>query len=276
MYNRYQPTLPSNPTDSQSVANRVARFFSPVLYEQPSPVTEHIYLGNKEDARDFAKLAKLGITDVVNCASSEVPCYHEKVPHFRYFKIDVVDSEDGDHASELRKAFAGAMRFIEKSRKDHDLRKGRGKNGCRRVLVHCRAGVSRSTTIVLAYLMKLDGPSSRERGKKMQLRVATHTQLRPELICLEVASCFFFCTGMRLRDALAWTKRCRPIVCPNPAFRFVLAKYELDVFKGQTSVGDQLSLRKREWDFWKWKQEAPKPPPAPPPTLEGAGACVVQ
>ena len=81
---------------------------------------------------------------------------------------------------------------------------------------------------------------------------------------------------MRLRDALAWTKRCRPIVCPNPAFRFVLAKYELDVFKGQTSVGDQLSLRKREWDFWKWKQEAPKHPPAPPPTLEGAGACAVQ
>ena len=80
---------------------------------------------------------------------------------------------------------------------------------------------------------------------------------------------------MRLRDALAWTKRCRPIVCPNPAFRLQLARYELDVFKGQTSVGDSISLRTREWDFWAWKQQAPKYPPAPPPTMEG-GSCSIQ
>lgn len=58
---------------------------------------------------------------------------------FRYMNIPVCDTEDTD----ILRYFNDSYRFINKARKD-------GEN----VLVHCKMGISRSATIVIAYVMK--------------------------------------------------------------------------------------------------------------------------
>ena len=59
-----------------------------------------------------------------------------------------VDDREGQN---IGKHFASACSFIHKKKCEG-----------RRILVHCRAGVSRSTSCVLAYLMKHEGMSFRE------------------------------------------------------------------------------------------------------------------
>src|SRR5947208_2289106 len=58
---------------------------------------------------------------------------------FRYMNIPVCDTEETD----ILRYFNDSYKFINKARKD-------GKN----VLVHCKMGISRSATIVIAYVMK--------------------------------------------------------------------------------------------------------------------------
>jgi len=78
---------------------------------------------------------------------------------------------------EISKYFQEAHNFIEE---------GRAKN-CK-VLVHCEGGISRSPTIVIAYLMRYN--------------------------------------GMTLKDALEHVSQKRPIISPNMGFMNELKKYE--------------------------------------------------
>ena len=66
----------------------------------------------------------------------------EDLPYYLYLPAD-------DHESfDISKYFDEAAEFIE----------GKGKKT--NVLVHCMAGISRSVTLVLAYLMKKQGHST--------------------------------------------------------------------------------------------------------------------
>uniref|UniRef100_A0A7N0TF03 Protein-tyrosine-phosphatase MKP1 n=1 Tax=Kalanchoe fedtschenkoi TaxID=63787 RepID=A0A7N0TF03_KALFE len=107
-----------------------------------SRIAEHIYLGSAAVAKNWEILKKNGITHVLNCAGFVCP---------EYFKNDLVyktlwlqDSPSEDITSILYDVFD----YFE------DVREQKG-----RVLVHCYQGVSRSTSLVIAYIMWRDGQS---------------------------------------------------------------------------------------------------------------------
>jgi hypothetical protein len=107
-----------------------------------SKVADHVYLGGDAVAKNRDILRKNGITHVLNCVGFVCP---------EYFKSDLVyrtlwlqDSPTEDITSILYDVFD----YFE------DVREQGG-----RVLVHCCQGVSRSTSLVIAYLMWREGQS---------------------------------------------------------------------------------------------------------------------
>ncbi|XP_066438891.1 dual specificity protein phosphatase 22-A-like isoform X2 [Eleutherodactylus coqui] len=99
-----------------------------------SQVLDGLYLGNIRDAEDGESLSKHGITHIVSVHSNAKAL----LPGMSYLCIAASDSE----RQNLIQYFKKSNKFI------HECRMNGG--GC---LVHCLAGVSRSTTILVAYLM---------------------------------------------------------------------------------------------------------------------------
>ncbi|KAF7287721.1 dual specificity protein phosphatase 10-like isoform X2 [Rhynchophorus ferrugineus] len=116
-----------------------------------SKVLPFLYLGNSKDAADLSCLQGLGTTCVLN-VTSQLPGYHEECG-ITYKQIPATDS---GHQN-LKQYFEEAFEFIEQARK----------NGLR-VLIHCQAGVSRSATIAIAYIMKYKHMSMVEAYKKVK------------------------------------------------------------------------------------------------------------
>ncbi|KAG6808901.1 hypothetical protein H0H93_016355, partial [Arthromyces matolae] len=92
-----------------------------------------IYLGNLSAARSQDTLKKLGVTHVV----SVCPEYPSTGPN--HLTIPIEDTEYDNILIQL----PTACEFIEAALKSQG-----------KVLVHCVMGISRSTTVIAAYLMK--------------------------------------------------------------------------------------------------------------------------
>jgi hypothetical protein len=95
-------------------------------------IIEGLYLGNREDARDLARLEMNGVTHVVNCAG-ELPNYHAGTLAYLGLRLRDPDPLFRDRIEET-------CEFIDEGRREGG------------VLVHCFAGISRSPSMVLAYL----------------------------------------------------------------------------------------------------------------------------
>ncbi|ESO06531.1 hypothetical protein HELRODRAFT_64858 [Helobdella robusta] len=93
-----------------------------------------LYLGNYRDSKDPAQLSKYNITHIVSVHESSKPILPDK----KYLCLVASDVS----TQNLSQFFSETNDFI------HEARSNGGN-----VLVHCLAGVSRSTTIVIAYLM---------------------------------------------------------------------------------------------------------------------------
>ncbi|KAL1410199.1 tyrosine/serine/threonine protein phosphatase pps1 [Vanrija albida] len=123
----------------------------------PSRILPFLYLGNLEHASNAFMLSSLGITHVVSVGESllDVPSEHDPMHGYigantlaseaRAGRIQVLDLADvrDDGNDPLRPVIARACEWMEQAR---------AAGGS--VLVHCRVGVSRSASIVMAYLMK--------------------------------------------------------------------------------------------------------------------------
>ncbi|CAK0841540.1 unnamed protein product [Prorocentrum cordatum] len=103
-----------------------------------------IWIGDAEDARDAVALKKNNVRYILNCTPPRtqggVMNFHDKDPSFEYCRLSM-----GDNSTEqLASRFQASWDFFEKAR----IREDGG------VLVHCQQGVSRSVSMVVAYLMK--------------------------------------------------------------------------------------------------------------------------
>ncbi|KAK7913032.1 hypothetical protein WMY93_013243 [Mugilogobius chulae] len=97
-------------------------------------VVDGLFLGNIRDSEDRESLSKNGITHILSVHNNARPVYEDMI----YLCINADDAS----SQNLLQHFKDAIGFI------HECRLNGG--AC---LVHCLAGVSRSTTMVVAYLM---------------------------------------------------------------------------------------------------------------------------
>ncbi|KAF7710355.1 dual specificity protein phosphatase family protein [Silurus meridionalis] len=105
-------------------------------------VWPNLYIGNVALAQNRSALKKLGITHILNAAHAKQGSIGDESYYgadFVYYGIPAEDTGKFDISIHFR----SATDFIHKA-----LKKKNGK-----VLVHCIMGVSRSATLVLAYLM---------------------------------------------------------------------------------------------------------------------------
>lgn len=109
-------------------------------YSRCSEVLPRLYLGNMLTAKNKRELTNLGITDLLTIETS--PLELKELPECvkQYLFISAMDHPCQDIISDFEKSF----NFIHEALTDPD----------RKVLVHCRAGVSRSASLVIAYVMK--------------------------------------------------------------------------------------------------------------------------
>jgi protein-tyrosine phosphatase len=123
-----------------------------------------LYLGNAAFASDADLLTGLGITHIVNCAK-EVPDYFKGDFNFEYLHLMLDDIPNEN----ITRFFELSRKFIKESLDNRKI-----------VLVHCWAGISRSVTVVIYYLVKT--------------------------------------LGISVKDALEMVRKCRPVANPNPGF----------------------------------------------------------
>ncbi|KAI4904371.1 hypothetical protein NFI96_007939 [Prochilodus magdalenae] len=99
-------------------------------------ITDYLYISNRRAAKDTSVIANLNISCIINVTLDEgKPC----LPSVEYVWVPVPDSPE----TQLQEHFNTVADKIDKVRGQHG-----------RVLVHCCAGVSRSATLCLAFLMK--------------------------------------------------------------------------------------------------------------------------
>lgn len=106
--------------------------------EDLDEVYENIYVGNISTACNKDKLEELGIKNVITAISGVPEIYKD----INYKLVDVLDITKQN----MIPVFDDTSQFIEDSLKDGG-----------KVYVHCMCGVSRSVSIVCAYLAKKHG-----------------------------------------------------------------------------------------------------------------------
>jgi len=135
----------------------------------PFPILPHLYLGCRKIASCLPGLTEHRITRVLNVTNS-VPNQFEHLEGFVYKQIAVEDSHEVDMLKHLPEAFS----FIEDANRMGE-----------KVLVHCHAGMSRSVTVIIAYLMKYYGhtlDSAYEFIKKVKPNISPNISFMGQLL----------------------------------------------------------------------------------------------
>jgi len=138
-----------------------------------SEIKAGLYLSGEAPVSNFELLKRYNINIIINVTTHVKNLFPED---FEYHNIPIKDVGDVN----IKQFFLQTYEIIEKAKKE-------GKN----VLVHCQAGISRSATIVIAYLIKKE--------------------------------------NMSLVDALSYVSSKRNCVCPNFGFYVQLLSYEKEL-----------------------------------------------
>lgn len=115
----------------------------------PSPINQvdkNIFIGDHNAAKSREILRNFGINFIVN-TTIEVPSYFENDPSLHYLTLGLYDNPtpgDENLFDVLEPSYRYIMNVIKR-------------NPDARILVHCHAGISRSSSIVLYYLMRTRG-----------------------------------------------------------------------------------------------------------------------
>jgi len=141
----------------------------------PNEIIPGLYLGGVTAARDKYNLRRIGVHYILTVAEID-PFYPEEF-NYKVLKVDDHDEQD------LSMYFSECRAFIEEGRKSGGI------------LVHCAAGISRSATMVIMYVMTMQ--------------------------------------KLRMQQAFDYVCARRPIICPNSGFRSQLEEYEKILFDGK-------------------------------------------
>ncbi|CAF2675195.1 unnamed protein product [Rotaria sp. Silwood2] len=114
--------------------------------QNPAQILSNLYLSSAEPAKDLILLKQLQVNCVLNLTSYKYNSnelrfatnYPPEITAKHIIMADEIDVKLSDHLDE-------ALDFIH-----HTI----GNNSLNRILIHCEAGISRSPSIVIAYLMR--------------------------------------------------------------------------------------------------------------------------
>ncbi len=143
------------------------------MNENVNKILPRLYLGDDIIARNIVELRKRNITHVLNLTTNILNKFE---PELVYLKFTIFDFE----SQNISQHFDEACQFIQNALQSNE-------KNC--VLVHCNAGISRSASFVIAYLLKNK----------------------------------IFKT---YREAHAHVKKCRPCISPNIGFEKQLLNLE--------------------------------------------------
>jgi hypothetical protein len=134
-----------------------------------SRITNNVYLGSYENgASGFDGLRMLGITHILTMGH-KMPAKYPQDFTYKIFEIKDVET------ATIEDYFAESIEFIESAIRE---------NPNNRVLVHCWAGISRSTTIVCCYLIKclaMSYPEALEHVRKARHWINPNVGFREKL-----------------------------------------------------------------------------------------------
>ena len=144
----------------------------------PSKIYEHLFLSDYRCASNRFMIQKYNIKKILTVAN-DLPSLHEDIVQYKTIKI----KDDSDQ--NLKQYFLETCKFIQESILNNDP-----------ILVHvyflikkkCMAGISRSASVVIAYLM--------------------------------------FSKKMKYNEAFLFLKSKRDIICPNQGFQNQLLDFE--------------------------------------------------
>ncbi|XP_061515869.1 dual specificity protein phosphatase Mpk3 [Anopheles gambiae] len=129
----------SSSTESSDCESSTNYLSEAAVSVEPVEILPGLFLGNASHSEDLKSLKKYNIKYILN-VTPDLPNVFERDGQIRYLQIPITDH--WSQAGDLANHFPDAIKFIDEARS----------NGCG-VLVHCLAGVSRSVTVTLAYLM---------------------------------------------------------------------------------------------------------------------------
>ena len=195
----------SVPSETTSESTALSGFAHKI--KDGSTLTGSIFLGQQEaSAQKIDCLKQLNITAIVNCTPSLPCCYPDELD---YCSVPVND----EIGAVILPYLWGSTAFIH----DHllGIRSSNedGKGGS--VLVHCQQGISRSSTVVIAYLIRYDNKT--------------------------------------LEEALISVKSQRCIAQPNLGFWKQLKEFETYIREGRaTDYPPPLEMTEIDFNFMKW------------------------
>ncbi|KAL1400268.1 hypothetical protein pipiens_002084 [Culex pipiens pipiens] len=104
--------------------------------DAPTEIFDHVYLGSEWNASNLEELQRNGVRHILN-VTREIDNFFPGM--FDYFNVRVYDDEKTD----LLKHWDNTFKYISRAKMEGS-----------KVLVHCKMGISRSASVVIAYAMK--------------------------------------------------------------------------------------------------------------------------
>lgn len=161
-----------------------------VILGQMDAATEifpHVYLGSEWNASNLEELQKNGVGYILN-VTKEIDNFYPGT--FDYLNIRVYD----DEKTELLKHWDSTFRYIAQV-------KDRGS----KVLVHCKMGISRSASVVIAYAMKAFNMSLEE---ALNLVKKKRTCIKPnQAFCTQLKTYEGILDASRQRHNILWRSK---------------------------------------------------------------------
>jgi hypothetical protein len=165
---------------------------------EPTMYEGGLYLGNMQAATNYELLQRYNIKAVLNITTQGGRDYPKSlVPETKF--VHAFD----DESHYLKKEFDDCIEFIENARKNR-----------MNVLVHCMAGISRSATVTIAYLMKS--------------------------------------YNFSLEEAFKYARSKRPVIRPNDGFYYQLTEFEQELAQRTRSTAKKPGTKADGTPVFNW------------------------